>query len=591
MLMNMYYAYQIHDRLNHYNLLPRGGRLFQQYVVTAYCAVEQSRLDYIRQNQSDIRNEYLSGLYDAILRGDYDSNDLGTRTVLTASFTGGPRYVCAFLDALAICMALGLSFSIHVATLKGPELQDNGASRIKQLQIEQISLIGVCTKLHDYIKFRSNTKPFGDITAVYPSKVKENADVDKYISAELPDLVEDPDGYRIISKLMMHGPCDLVNKNAPCMKDGNKTEKYWQRKRRVNKPVIGRLTYIHPSLGDLFYQRRLLCHQKGYRSFRDIRTTNDIVYPTNRAACEAIGLICGDQEWISALEEASLHASSDELRKLFVQILIFCNVSDPMALWQKFGKASTIHQKNNELADLLRETDLIIWDETAMNDRRCFEALDRCLKDILDNPHALFEGKSIILGGISEHEKERVQRFSSWLLDISDGNIGEPDEADTENLSSVNILTELCIPDNDDAVNKLISFIYDEQTFQTLVAKDLQNKVIVCPKNETTDTINSHVLSLLNHEPRVYPSSDEATPHGNDSGETELLYPNEIMAEPSEIQSKTDKRKLVLFEPEIINLRDITLATQPIGSEKKKRKITPKIESGLMVKTEVTKRL
>ncbi|GJY21535.1 DNA helicase, partial [Tanacetum coccineum] len=158
-----------------------------------------------------------------------------------------------------------------------------------------------------------------------------------------------------------------------------------------------------------------------------------------------------------------------------------------------------------------------------MNDRRCFKALDRCLKDILDNPHALFGGKNIILGGdfrktlpvkmkaskakildasitasylwtgfnvytlhenmrlsrpgISEHEKERVQRFSSWLLDIGDGNIGEPDEADTENLSSVNILTELCIPDND-----------DEQTFQTLVAKDLQNKVIVCPKNETTDT-------------------------------------------------------------------------------------------------------
>ncbi|GJU38341.1 DNA helicase [Tanacetum coccineum] len=166
MSMNMYYAYQIHDRLNHYNLLPRGGRLFQWYVVTAYCVVEQSRLDYIRQNQSDIRNEYLSGLYDAIMRGDRDGNDLGTRTVLTASFTGGPRYVCAFLDALAICMALGLSFSIHVATLKGPELQDNGASRIKQLQIEQISLIGVCTKLHDYIKFRSNTKPFGDITAV-----------------------------------------------------------------------------------------------------------------------------------------------------------------------------------------------------------------------------------------------------------------------------------------------------------------------------------------------------------------------------------------------------------------------------------------
>nr|GEZ28354.1 nucleic acid-binding, OB-fold protein [Tanacetum cinerariifolium] len=31
-------------------------------------------------------------------------------------------------------------------------------------------------------------------------------------------------------------------------------------------------------------------------------------------------------------------------------------------------------------------------------------------------------------------------------------------------------------------------------------AEDLQKKVIICPKNETTDTINAYVLSLLNHE-------------------------------------------------------------------------------------------
>ncbi|GJW13753.1 DNA helicase [Tanacetum coccineum] len=89
MSMNMYYTYQIHDQVNHYNLLPRGEKLFQQYVVTAYCAVEQNRLDYIRQSQNDIRNEYLLGLYDAIMRGDRDGNDLGTQTILTASLIGG----------------------------------------------------------------------------------------------------------------------------------------------------------------------------------------------------------------------------------------------------------------------------------------------------------------------------------------------------------------------------------------------------------------------------------------------------------------------------------------------------------------------
>ena len=35
------------------------------------------------------------------------------------------------------------------------------------------------------------------------------------------------------------------------------------RRRYKNSSSIGRLTYIHPSAGDLFYLRMLLCHQKG----------------------------------------------------------------------------------------------------------------------------------------------------------------------------------------------------------------------------------------------------------------------------------------------------------------------------------------
>lgn len=52
------------------------------------------------------------------------------------------------------------------------------------------------------------------------------------------------------------------------------------------------------------------------------------------------------------------------------------------------------------MGKLLVDTDLIIWDEAPMNDRRCFEALDRTLRDLLNAPKVLFGGKSIILGGI-----------------------------------------------------------------------------------------------------------------------------------------------------------------------------------------------
>nr|GEY42524.1 DNA helicase [Tanacetum cinerariifolium] len=43
-------------------------------------------------------------------------------------------------------------------------------------------------------------------------------------------------------------------------------------------------------------------------------------------------------------------------------------------------------KKGTHIASLLNETDLTIWDEAPMNDRRCFETLDWSLRDILDTP-------------------------------------------------------------------------------------------------------------------------------------------------------------------------------------------------------------
>ncbi|GJY36445.1 DNA helicase [Tanacetum coccineum] len=101
--MKAYYAYFIHDRANCFNYLSRTGRLFQQYVVTAFCAIEQNWIDFIREHQNDIRNEYLSGIYDAISRGDNDGSSCGAKLILPQSFTGGPRYMYShYLDALAV---------------------------------------------------------------------------------------------------------------------------------------------------------------------------------------------------------------------------------------------------------------------------------------------------------------------------------------------------------------------------------------------------------------------------------------------------------------------------------------------------------
>ncbi|GJZ03900.1 DNA helicase [Tanacetum coccineum] len=212
-------------------------------------------------------------------------------------------------------------------------------------------------------------------------------------------------------------------------------------------------------------------------------------------------------------------------------------------------------KKNTQLAKLLKETDLVIRDESSMNDRRCFEALDRTLRDILDRPMELFGGKTVMLGGdfrqtlsvkkstsrheiitssivssylwrsfrlfiltenmrltqgnLSEAEKKKVSVFAQWLLNIGEGFLGVPDEHDPENTSWVEIPDAYQIPDDENGVTNLINFIYDHHTLLHPTAKDLQEKAIVCPRNDTIDSINSTIMNTLPGTLTRYISFDE----------------------------------------------------------------------------------
>ncbi|ESR46081.1 hypothetical protein CICLE_v10003171mg, partial [Citrus x clementina] len=78
----------------------------------------------------------------------------------------------------------------------------------------------------------------------------------------------------------------------------------------------------------------LLNFVKGSTSFESTRTVNGVTYPTFKAACYALGLLDDDKEWIDCLTEAAIWATGNELRHLFVTILIHCQVSDASQLWK-----------------------------------------------------------------------------------------------------------------------------------------------------------------------------------------------------------------------------------------------------------------
>nr|GEX09475.1 DNA helicase [Tanacetum cinerariifolium] len=68
---------------------------------------------------------------------------------------------------------------------------------------------------------------------------------------------------------------------------------------------------------------------------------------------------------------------------------------------------------------------------------------------------------------IGADERSLISSFASWLLNIDDENMGDPDPEDPENTSWVDIPINYCIPDDEKGLQNLINFIYDQNTLQT----------------------------------------------------------------------------------------------------------------------------
>nr|GEV91677.1 DNA helicase [Tanacetum cinerariifolium] len=659
--MLAYYSYQFHPRVKDYNLIFRTGRLFQQYVVGVYYAIEQSR----------------------------DGYEVGGRIILLMSFTGGPRYMYAhYLDALAICRKLGNPrfFITFTCNVNWPEIKSFVYGGVSKKGFTTLSYLTVgpfreqdkrgsiskmsapcmkCDKCSKNFpkKYTSHTF-FNDKGQVHYqrrdtsiSTTKHHFSLDnsyvvpynrasllafeahinveycrwsmlikylfKYISkgtdrifarvsnplgesSNVPGMqritFRDRDNLEsivnlpgqtstILTEWFTYNEANedgghLTYQDFPSKFVWYADRKSWSR-RRNSKSSIGRLAYVHPTSGELFYFRILLCHKKGCTQFIDVQMINDVFYPTYRELRFVFAHILthcdvtypsklwgkywsemghdipekvservtygrknyNQQELMQERDESALKLNTQQ-RKIY-DLIIDANLKKQQELIFVYGHEGTASSgiaslllplgrtahsrfklpleltkeslcritKNSHLGKLLANIDLIIWDEAPMNDRRCFEALDRSLRDILTEPHSLFGGKSVLLElwsqfkvftltenmrlekpNISADEHSMISSFASWLLNIGDGNMGDLDPEDPKNTSWVDI-----------PINYLT----------------LQQKVIVCPKNETADMINSKVLEMVQGETKIYLSHDEARPVDNDGAETEMLYPVE----------------------------------------------------------------
>lgn len=539
---------------------------------------------------------------------------------------------------------------------------------------------------------------------------------------------------------------DLTYAEFPTKWTWHAKDKEW-RKKGGGKRSIGRIYYAHPASGERYYMRILLNIVKGCKSFKDIRTVNGEVHKTYKSACYSLRLLDDDNEWDECIKEASFWASAGQMRQLFCTILILCEVTDPVKLWEsnwellsediqrrqrrilnfetlqlqpdqiknltlidmeewlrkggkslkdfegmplpdsnvmrglrnrlineelnydktalaaesvelpgqlntdqrkafdaitesvnnKLGKLTfvngyggtgktflwraittslrsegkivlavassgiaalllpggrTAHSRfhipltiNNEstctirqgtdLAELLKKTSLILWDEAPMTNKYCYEALDKNMRDILrftneNSQNRPFGGMTVVMGGDfrqtlpvipkgrrshivdaclkrsylwkhfeeitlsqnmrltaltdSSEEQARTKELAEWILSIGNGLAGNKEDE-----AWINIPEDLILEKGENELETIVNNTYPDISRNYKNRTYLEERAILCPRNETVDEINAYIMNQIPGEEVTYLSSDTVCKSTTTKENEDQLYPTEFL--------------------------------------------------------------
>ncbi|XP_021775348.1 uncharacterized protein LOC110739200 [Chenopodium quinoa] len=234
-----YYAYRLQIRPN--NFLLRVGRCLQQYIVDMYVKIENTRLDYLRNNQSTIRADLYQGILDSLDSGETKVHSVGRRVILPPSFIGGPQDMKKrYLNAMALVQRFGKPnlFVTMTCNANWPEIKSELAPgkaaqdrpdlvarifRIKLLalkrEIMEKKVFGTVVAMVYVVEFKKRGLPHAHFLIILRPefKLKCLADYDKFICVEIP-YTSNPILRRIVLAHMMHGPCGSLNSHCPCMR-------------------------------------------------------------------------------------------------------------------------------------------------------------------------------------------------------------------------------------------------------------------------------------------------------------------------------------------------------------------------------------
>ncbi len=216
------------------------GRLFHQYLVDQWAKIEMGRLNYYKHNQQKLRVDLYSGLTD-VMNNLGETKDIGKTLLLPSSFAGGDRAMTQlYQDAMSIVRSLGKPdlFLTFTCNPSWPEIQaellpnqkpndrPDLISRIFKQKLDELfvdlrerHVLGVITGIIWVIEFQKRGLPHCHMLLILANRDKPltTDDINRIVSAEIPDATLHPKAYETVKNCMLHGPCGPLYPMAPCM--------------------------------------------------------------------------------------------------------------------------------------------------------------------------------------------------------------------------------------------------------------------------------------------------------------------------------------------------------------------------------------
>ena len=237
-----YYRYPLYKRDGHFNTLHYARRLFQQYAVDSYAVIDQNNLRYLAQNQGKLRSDVYNAHTDALHANDHDSAEVGRRVILPSSHLGSDRSMQQlYMDSMAIVRHFGKPFLFITFTANPAWIEITRELKESQSTMDRPNLIARVFHMKQQSLIADVRQCFGayngevstieyqkrglphmhlllflnhDDTFLNPERI------DDVIITELPDADINSNGSlrAIIKRVMIHGPCGMLNPALSCMK-------------------------------------------------------------------------------------------------------------------------------------------------------------------------------------------------------------------------------------------------------------------------------------------------------------------------------------------------------------------------------------